>query len=141
MRSSDAAVTHLLAAAVAPRMPTVTFRGTELDCAEGAVLRDVLIDAGLSPHNGAADRLNCRGNGTCGTCAVEVRADSESSAADADGDTPAVSGRGLVERGRLAVPPHTPESGLRLACRTRVYGDVTVIKHPGFWGHRVGEGQ
>jgi len=116
-------------------MPTVTFRGTELDCAEGAVLRDVLLDAGLSPHNGAADRLNCRGNGTCGTCAVEVRADSE----DAGGDTPAVSERGLVERGRLVVPPHTPESRLRLACQTRVYRDVTVTKHPGLWGHRVGE--
>jgi ferredoxin len=121
-------------------MPTVTFRGVEVECSEGAVLRDVLLDAGLSPHNGAADRLNCRGNGTCGTCAVEISADPGSNGPeDAGGDAPAVSERGLVERGRLAVPPHTPESGLRLACQTRVYRDVTVTKHPGFWGHRVGE--
>lgn len=130
----------MIAPAVNLRVPTVTFRGTELDCAERAVLRDVLSDAGLSPHNGAAARLNCRGNGTCGTCAVEIRADSGANGSgDADGDTPAVSERGLVERGRLAVPPHTPESGLRLACQTRVYRDITVSKHPGFWGHRVDE--
>ena len=112
-------------------MPTVTFRGHEIDCAEGAVLRDVLLDAGVSPHNGTADRLNCRGHGTCGTCAVEVRDDS-----DAD---PSVSDPRRIERSRLSVPPHDPESGLRLACQMRVYEDVTVTKHPGFWGHRVSE--
>jgi len=113
-------------------MPTVTFGDAEIDCEEGAVLRDVLLDAGVSPHNGAADALNCRGHGTCGTCAVEIRGDG----GDAD---PGVSGVGAVERGRLAVPPHDPGSGLRLACQARVYGDITVTKHPGFWGHRVEE--
>jgi ferredoxin len=112
-------------------MPTVTFRGHEIDCEEGAVLRDVLLDAGVSPHNGAADRLNCRGHGTCGTCAVEVRGDT-------DADSP-VSSPGLVERSRLSVPPHDAESGLRLACQLRVYEDLTVTKHPGLWGHRVGD--
>lgn len=112
-------------------MPTVRFRGTDIDCEEGAILRNVLLEAELSPHNGSADRLNCRGHGTCGTCAVGIRA------ADGADDEPPVSGPGAVERGRLAVPPHDPESGLRLACRTRVYGDIAVKKHPGFWGHRV----
>ena len=111
-------------------MPTVTFRNTEIDCEKGAILRDVLLDAGVSPHNGGADTLNCRGHGTCGTCAVDVRADGGSG-------EPPVNGVGAVERGRLAIPPHDPESGLRLACRTRVYGDIAVTKHPGFWGHRV----
>jgi ferredoxin len=110
-------------------MPTVRFRGTEIECSEGAVLRDVLLDAGVSPHNGSADALNCRGHGTCGTCAVEVESDSEA--------RPSISDVGAVERGRLVVPPHDPGSGLRLACQTRVYGDIVVTKHPGFWGHRV----
>jgi ferredoxin len=88
----------------------------------------------MSPHNGSADTLNCRGHGTCGTCAVDIRADTE----DAETDPP-VSDVGAVERGRLSVPPHDPESGLRLACQTRVYGDIAVTKHPGFWGHHIGD--
>lgn len=112
-------------------MPTVRFRGTEIECSEGAVLRDVLLDAGVSPHNDSADTLNCRGHGTCGTCAVEIQGSGEG----VDGSP--LSEVGTVERGRLTVPPHDPESGLRLACQTRVYGDVVVTKHPGFWGHRV----
>jgi len=112
-------------------MPTVTFGNREIDCEEGAVLREVLLDAGVSPHNGSADTLNCRGHGTCGTCAVEVRSEGEDG-----GDSP-IRDVGPVERWRLAVPPHDPESGLRLACQTRVEGDIAVAKHPGFWGHRV----
>jgi ferredoxin len=112
-------------------MPTVSFGNREIDCEEGAVLRDVLLDAGVSPHNGSADTLNCRGHGTCGTCAVEIRGETSD-------DSP-VSGVGTIERGRLSIPPHTPDSGLRLACQTRVYGDIEVTKHPGFWGHCVGD--
>lgn len=104
-------------------MPTVTYRGSRVECEEGAVLRDVLTEAGLTPHNGAADRLNCRGNATCGTCAVAVA-----------GDADAVSEPTRRERLRLSVPPHDPDGGLRLACQTRVYGDITVEKGDGFWG-------
>lgn len=104
-------------------MPTVTFRGREIDCEPGAVLRDVLLDADCSPHNGRADTLNCRGFGSCGTCAVEVSGDADA--------------RGRRESVRLSVPPHDTEAGLRLACQTRVYGDVTVEKYPGFWGQHT----
>ncbi|WP_049971069.1 2Fe-2S iron-sulfur cluster-binding protein [Haladaptatus cibarius] len=105
-------------------MPTVRFREREIDCEEGAVLRNVLLDAGETPHNGTADYLNCRGNGVCGTCAVAV-----------DG---AVSDRNAKEKSRLSKPPHDPESGLRLSCQTRVLGDVTVEKYSGFWGQKGG---
>jgi len=44
----------------------------ELTAAEGAVLRDVLLDAGLSPHGRYARRLNCGGNGLCATCGVRL---------------------------------------------------------------------
>lgn len=104
-------------------VPTVEFRGREIECEPGAILRDVLLEAGETPHNGRADALNCRGHGTCGTCAVAV-----------DGDVSDVTRR---ERLRLSGPPHDPDAGLRLACRTRVYGDVTVRKFPGFWGQHA----
>jgi ferredoxin len=106
-------------------MPTVRFRGEAIECEIGAVLRDVLLAAGLSPHNGRSGALNCRGHGTCGTCAVAV-----------EGPTSDPTAR---ERRRLSVPPHNTESGLRLSCQTRVEGDLTVQKHPGFWGQRVDE--
>ena len=38
---------------------------------------------------------------------------------------------------RLGMPPHDPDAGLRLACQTAVYGDVSVEKHGGFWGQKV----
>lgn len=110
-------------------MPTVSFDGVDIECAEGAVLRDVLRAAGHTPHNGRAETLNCRGLGSCGTCAVGL------TSVD-DGDPP-VSEPTLRECARLSFPPHTPESGLRLACQTRVYGDVVVEKYPGFWGQHV----
>lgn len=103
-------------------MPTVRYRGEEIDCEEGAILRDVLSDAGCSVYNGSAETLNCRGLGSCGTCAVHV-----------DG---AVSDPTRREQARLRFPPHTPEEGLRLACQTRVEGDLVVEKAEGFWGQK-----
>ncbi|MFB6298177.1 MAG: 2Fe-2S iron-sulfur cluster-binding protein [Salinirussus sp.] len=104
-------------------MPTVEFRDREIDCEPGAILRNVLLEADLSPHNGRADVLNCGGHGTCGTCAVEVTGD--------------VSEPDRREKIRLAVPPHDSDAGLRLACQTRVQGDVTVQKYPGLWGQHT----
>ena len=104
-------------------MPTIEFEGTEVDCEEGEILRDALRAAGESPHNGSADTVNCRGHGTCGTCAVEI-----------EGDVSEPSSR---ERARLSVPPHDPDDGLRLSCQTTVRGDLEVTKHDGFWGQDV----
>jgi ferredoxin len=106
-------------------MPTVEFQGREIDCEQGDVLRDVLLDAGLSPHNGSADALNCRGHSTCGTCAVGI-----------EGPVSEMDDR---ERRRLAFPPHDLDSELRLACQIRVKDDLAVEKHPGFWGQHAEE--
>jgi ferredoxin len=104
-------------------MPNIKFRGQTLSCEPEENLRDVLHRHGLSPHNHITRFANCHGLGTCGTCAVEVQGE--------------VSEPGLFERLRLLVWPLTLRSGLRLACKTKVKGDVEVTKHPGFWGHRV----
>ena len=106
-------------------MPTIQFEDTEIECERGANLREVLLDAGVSVYNGRAKYLNCRGHGSCGTCAVEI-----------DGE---VSEPTTVEKTRLSVPPHDPDSGLRLSCQTTVEGDLTVRKHDGFWGQHVEE--
>lgn len=103
-------------------MPEIKYGERTLTCEQGENLRDVLHRNGLSPHNHVTRLFNCHGVGTCGTCAVEVRGD--------------VSAPTLTERLRLLVWPFTKRSGLRLACKTKVLGDVEVVKHKGFWGHR-----
>ncbi len=100
-------------------MPTVEFRGERIDCEEGETLRDVLLDAGESPHNGPT-ALSCHGFGTCGTCAVEI-----------EGEVAEPNSR---ERRRLNFPPHDIESGRRLACQVTVTSDLKITKHSGFWG-------
>lgn len=104
-------------------MPTVEFRGKRIECERGAVLRDVLLDAGETPHNGRTRKLNCGGNGVCGTCAVRV-----------EGGASEIRQR---EKLRLLSPPHHPNRGLRLACRLRVMDDVRVEKYPGYWGQHA----
>jgi len=44
----------------------------DLTAPEGAVLRDVLLEADISPHGRYARSLNCGGNGLCATCGVRL---------------------------------------------------------------------
>lgn len=106
-------------------MPTVHFAGASVPCPEGANLRAVLLRARLPLYTRVAAALHCRGHGTCGTCAVRVEGP--------------VSDPTAIELRRLRLPPHDPASGLRLACQTSVLGDVTVTKHPGFFGQHGDE--
>ena len=101
-------------------MPTIEFAGQTIECMQGANLRLVLIRARLPLYNSAARAMNCRGSGTCGTCAVRI-----------EGEVSEPTGR---ERLRLKFPPHDPESGLRLACQCSVIGDLKVTKHEGMFG-------
>ncbi|WP_408959280.1 2Fe-2S iron-sulfur cluster-binding protein [Natrinema sp. 74] len=105
-------------------MPTIEFEGEAIDAEIGDNLRQTLLNAERSPHNGSAKYANCRGNGMCGTCAVEI----------VDGDAGEPTER---ERHRLKLPPHSPDSGLRLSCQLSVADDLVVRKHPGYWGQHV----
>jgi len=101
-------------------MPKVSAQGRSFTCDVGANLRQVLLAEGVTLHNGNAKLINCRGLGTCGTCAVTV--------------TGAVSEPNWRDRTRRSLPPHSPTRDLRLACQTQVLGDVEVTKFAGFWG-------
>ena len=104
-------------------MPEINFNGERFECQAGDNLRQVLLKKGLSPYNGAARWLNCKGLGTCGTCALEVSGE--------------VIPKTKIEKWRLNFPPHHEENGLRLACQSQVLGDLEVKKHAGFWGEKV----
>ncbi|MBX2865229.1 MAG: (2Fe-2S)-binding protein [Leptolyngbyaceae cyanobacterium MAG.088] len=101
-------------------MPNVTAQGKTFECAQGANLRQVLLDHDIALYNGQARLINCRGIGSCGTCAVLI-----------DGEVSAPNWKG---RSRRSLPPHTSERPLRLACQTSVLGDITVTKYDRFWG-------
>ena len=101
-------------------MPKVTAQGKTFDCESGANLRRVLLTNGVSLYNGNASIINCRGIGSCGTCAVEIEGD--------------VSAANWKDTGRRSLPPHNSQRALRLACQTKVLGDITVTKYDQFWG-------
>lgn len=90
---------------------------------DGETLRTAAFRNGLiSPHNGRSNWINCRGLGTCGTCAVQIEGTSL--------DPP-----NSIERVRLSAPPGHPSSQpLRLACQVAVHGYLNVTKYTGFWG-------
>jgi ferredoxin len=101
---------------------------TEFFAQDGETLRTAALRRGLvSPHNGNARLINCRGLGTCGTCAVEI--------SDCTNIEPPT--RNTREKLRLAFPPHgSPDQSpnLRLACQVQIRGDILVTKRAGFWG-------
>lgn len=93
------------------------------DAYDGETLRTAALRRGIvSPHNSHAKLVNCRGLGTCGTCAVEIKGSLE----PVD--------RSKREKIRLSLPPHNSKVFLRLACQVQVRGDLIVTKRSGMWG-------
>ncbi|MBX2945253.1 MAG: 2Fe-2S iron-sulfur cluster binding domain-containing protein [Cyclobacteriaceae bacterium] len=101
-------------------MPIIRYQGEILECKPGATLRDTILKYGLTVHNRNARYINCRGIGTCGTCAVKI--------------TGNINPLTRKEKWRLNFPPHKLTNGLRLACQVKVMDDIEVQKFDGFWG-------
>jgi ferredoxin len=53
-------------------MPEVRVQGKIIICQEGENLRQFCLKNGIEIHNGQSRRINCRGIGTCGTCALKI---------------------------------------------------------------------
>eukprot|EP00961_Rhodomonas_salina_P041644 560456-Rhodomonas_salina.2 len=51
---------------------TVQFKGQTFQGEKGELLRTILLRNNVTPHNKGAQLINCRGLGTCGTCAVQI---------------------------------------------------------------------
>ncbi len=98
-------------------MATIKFakEGKEIMAADGANLRLKAIENQVDIYKLVAKVMNCGGNGQCGTCVVEVT----------EGMTN-LSPRTAAEERHLKKKPET----YRLACQTKVVGDVTVQTKP-----------
>ena len=104
-------------------MPTITFSDEkkEIQVPAGATLRTEALRAGVQLYPGVHRFLNCHGFGQCGSCRVLVTKGMENT-----------SRKGLLESARLAVSLAYigNEKEMRLACQTRVNGDITVQTKP-----------
>ena len=104
-------------------MPVVRFynehRSHEVEA--GTNLREFMQRVHLSPYKGVDMLTNCRGHNFCGTCAVEVV------------DGKGASARGQDEEATLTgnlVIAKIVDKNLRLACQTKIMGDMIVKSHP-----------
>lgn len=117
-------------------MPIVNFvkEKKQVQVPEGANLRIEAQKAGIKLYggiNGYGAKLNevfnCHGFGHCGTCRVNIVKGAENAAP-----------MGMVEKFTLKYNPLSPamfayignEDTMRLACRTRVMGDMDVETQP-----------
>jgi ferredoxin len=118
-------------------MPIIKFvkEKKEIDVPAGTNLRRAALMAGVNPHSivngigaGLTKRLNCFGNGLCGTCRVFIVKGKEN-----------VSRMGVMEKIKFHNPVPDPlpalhfignEDKLRLACQTLVNGDIEVETAP-----------
>ena len=100
----------------------VQYNGKVIKVSKGTNLRKALLTNGMSSYNGTSKYLNCKGLGSCGTCAVKLSVDSGP--------------KTKIEKWRLSFPPHKEGSGLRLACQVVVCCNMEVTKGKGFWGEK-----
>ncbi len=100
---------------------SVEFEGKTYKAEKGSNLRKALLEQGANLYNGKAQYINCRGLGSCGTCAIEV----------IEGK---VNQTTKIEKIRKKIYPHTPNSPLRFACQITLEENLSIKKHSGFWG-------
>ena len=106
-------------------MPKITFtrEGQDVECEKGANLRTVAMENGIELYPGMKRHFNCHGKGMCGDCRVYVKSGMENT-----------SRRGPIEKFRVGVSWFRigHEEEVRLACQTKVEGDVVVYTQPEF---------
>ena len=133
-------------------MPIIKFlkEKTEIEVPEGANLRKEAVKAGINVNcaisgvsegvdsfaKSVSKYVNCHGFGQCGTCRVKIVKGTENT-----------SPMGIVEKLRFRCPVPTPvtpggidplpciaylgnEETMRLACQTKVIGDIEVESSP-----------
>ena len=100
-------------------MATVEFlnAGKKVDCGQYANLRKVALLNDVPVYKGLDEKLNCQGNGLCGTCAVEV----------VEG-TANLSPKNRRERYNLKLKGKS--DNIRLSCQCQVLGDLVCITAP-----------
>jgi ferredoxin len=118
-------------------MPLVKFinENKEIEVPHGANLRKEAIKAGINVHQGVNGYgawvnkfVNCHGIGQCGTCRVRITKGMDNA-----------SPMGMLEKFRFYNPLPDPvpcmayignEDTMRLACQTKVMGDMEVETGP-----------
>jgi ferredoxin len=98
-------------------MPTIEFlnEGTRVNCGQYANLRKVALLHGVEVYKGVDRIANCRGNGLCGTCVMEIVEGLEN-----------ISTKTLREQFKLKGKP----ANYRLSCQSQVLGDIVCITAP-----------
>ena len=100
-------------------MPQIKFEkeGKAIYCNAGNNLRKLAKKNGINVYSGIWSLLNCRGNGLCGKCEVEI-----------------VSANGLSPRSRMEeMQLKNKPLERRLSCQVIVHGDMTIRTHPPTW--------
>ncbi|MDA1233058.1 MAG: 2Fe-2S iron-sulfur cluster-binding protein [Planctomycetota bacterium] len=114
-------------------MPKVKFVNEKItvDAAEGEDIRTIARKNGVQVYWGPHKILNCWGMGSCCSCSVVLAKGKEN-----------VSKKGILEGIWRWVRPlfglkfqSNPEQEIRLACQTKVSGDVEVVTHPSINWH------
>lgn len=104
-------------------MPTVNFvnEKTQIEVPVGSNLRAEARKAGVQLYPLVNRVVNCHGFGQCGSCRVLITKGMDST-----------SEKGLVERCSQAISLSYigNEETMRLACQTRVEGDIDVVTQP-----------
>lgn len=100
-------------------MPLIFFEreGKTISANAGWNLRKLAQANGIEIYRGLNKIFNCRGNGLCGTCKVEVYAHEE-------GD---VSPKTAMEEKKMK---NFTNPDLRLSCQVRVHGNIRVKTQP-----------
>lgn len=109
-------------------MPTVKFANEKVsvEAQEGEDLRTIARKNGVQLYSGPHKVVNCMGMGTCCSCNVIVKSGAEN-----------CSKRGFMERLMAFLNPllglkvlSNEGKEVRLACQTKVHGNVEVETHP-----------